>query len=74
MRRKKSRSLEISERRKLLDRGIMSFDNTNHDLLALLWQILNDQAFLGFPWIILRDSWVVGDLEADHERELDVRS
>ena len=34
MRRKKSRSLEISERRKLLDRGIMSFDNTNHDLLA----------------------------------------
>jgi hypothetical protein len=52
----------------------MSFDNTNHDLLALLWQILNDQAFLGFPWIILRDSWVVGDLEADHERELEVRS
>ena len=43
-------------------------------LLALLWQILNDQAFLGFPWIILRDSWVVGDLEADHERELEVRS
>jgi hypothetical protein len=42
--------------------------------LALLWQILNDQAFLGFPWIILRDSWVVGDLEADHERELEVRS
>lgn len=41
---------------------------------ALLWQILNDQAFLGFPWIILRDSWVVGDLEADHERELEVRS